>query len=479
MRPLARIKLPTCAVNLTRRSTVVATHPHLPRLQSRQYGVAASVLRVEGFSQRQQLRFLQNQKPWAPAVGVFKREFHATPRNEGGPLIPLLASVLKAAGSLELVRTAGRIALTFVPFVFLHNMKSKMIIKKAHIHGIVVTQEKKDLILKRMKRRTILLHLLLTVPAVLFWGTIVASLERTPLTGRLRLIILSPEEEDEIAAQLAGPGWYNAVMDILSVDGPPKLIPPSDWRYEWVRSTLRQLESTIPILQQETRLTAHWAGSQGLPLPPPADYPLQPRPRASEYLRRFSEGLCERMVPPSPHVVTGPPYSLLVVEKPEASNAFSYGFGPDGGGGVVVYSGFLDEVLACHPPPDGPALSSKPSSSWFSSLFGGSRSPTPHPIPTPEQTTDLAILLAHELSHLILSHHLETLSSGTIVVPGIASIVSDILRTILFPFTMFWGPFVNDAVAQLGKIGGGELSKVGEYCTSMHQEIEADIVSAR
>jgi len=31
----------------------------------------------------------------------------------------------------------------------------------------------------------------------------------------------------------------------------------------------------------------------------------------------------------------------------------------------------------------------------------------------------------------------------------------------------------------LGKAGSGELSKLGEYCTSMKQEIEADVVSAR
>ncbi|KAK6971575.1 hypothetical protein R3P38DRAFT_3242175 [Favolaschia claudopus] len=37
----------------------------------------------------------------------------------------------------------------------------------------------------------------------------------------------------------------------------------------------------------------------------------------------------------------------------------------------------------------------------------------------------------------------------------------------------------NDAVAQLGKVGSGELDKVGEYCTSVKQEIEADVVSAR
>ena len=59
------------------------------------------------------------------------------------------------------------------------------------------------------------------------------------------------------------------------------------------------------------------------------------------------------------------------------------------------------------------------------------------------------------------------------------SIVSDTIRALLFPITMIFGPFVNDAVAQLGKVGSMELSKNAEYCTSTRQEMEADIVSAR
>ncbi|KAF8206405.1 peptidase M48 [Mycena galopus ATCC 62051] len=195
--------------------------------------------------------------------------------------------------------------------------------------------------------------------------------------------------------------------------------------------------------------------------------------------------MCKRHVAPVPHSIPGPPYSLLVVDKPEASNAFSYGFGPDGGGGIVVYSGFLDEILARAPCEydEKPAASPELQSSWLSGLVGGIFNPSPlppsHPVPTPSQTAELAILLSHELAHLVLSHHLETLSSATIIIPGVMSMVSDIIRVVIFPVTMLFGPFVNDAVAQLGKVGSGELEKVGEYCTSVKQEIEADVVSAR
>lgn len=296
------------------------------------------------------------------------------------------------------------------------------------------------------------------------------------------MIILSPEEEDEIAAQLAGPGWYHAIEGILRQDGPPRLVPINDWRYAWVNNTLRKLEATIPVLIREPELCPEWLerSPNSVPKPPPAEYPLRPRPRASEYLRWFCEWICERHVQPVPHAIPGPPYALVVVDKPDATNAFSYGFGPDGGGGIVVYSGFLDDILSAAPPSTTVAPPLEPKT-WWGSFLGIFTSPPPphHPIPSPEQTSELAILLAHELAHLVLSHHLETLSSATVIIPGTLSMAADILRVLIFPVTMLFGPFVNDAVAQLGKLGSGELLEVGEYCTSMKQEIEADVVSAR
>jgi hypothetical protein len=296
--------------------------------------------------------------------------------------------------------------------------------------------------------------------------------------------LLSPEEEDDIATQLAGSGWYRAVGEIISKPSPPKIVPPSDWRYAWVRDTLRTLEAVIPKLGDEKSLAPVWLerGDGDIPLPPPADYPLRPRPRAAEYVRQLMQS---NWSAPS-HVIAGPPYSLIVVDDPDARNAFSYGFGPDGAGGIVVYSGFLDDLLskraAPTETPGGSALQPAGTSLW-SKLFGGLFFTAPPPPaqhhPTSEQTTDLAILLAHELSHLVLSHHLETLSSMTIFVPGVLSLLSDFIRALVFPVTMLLGPFVNDAFADLGKAGSGELSKLGEYCTSTKQEIEADVVSAR
>ncbi|KAH0833342.1 hypothetical protein J3R83DRAFT_12411 [Lanmaoa asiatica] len=399
----------------------------------------------------------------------------------------------QASTTIEVARTAGRIALTLVPLIMFKNRLTRKFIKHHdRLHpDMPVSEERKAILLKRLRSRTVFTHFLLFIPAALLWLGILASAERTPLTGRCvrflhdrssisvanhlcrwRLIVLSPEEEDEIAAQLAGPKWYQAVTDILSNEGPPKLVPAHDWRYQWVQDTLQRLENVIPILQREHELNTHWldVGQDEPPLPPPAEHPLKPRPRATDYMRRFNETLCGRKSTPSAHVISGPPYSLLIADRPDAANAFSYGFGPD------VQSSPRHTSATPH----------LQESSWHSYLFGSLFSAPPtsltapsHPIPTEEQTTELAILLAHEVAHLVLSHHIETLSSGTIIVPAIVSMVSDMARTLLFPVTMLFGPFFNDGIAQLGKVGSGHLAELGEYCTSVKQEIEADIVSAR
>lgn len=389
------------------------------------------------------------------------RQFHSSRPNEGLHFVPLLAGILKVCQSryipsphtdtllfpmqsstaIEILRTTARIALTFAPFLWFKSMRAKRIMKIAHERGDtkLIERMNKYMSVQAVRRRAIIMYSMTFVPLFILFAMIVASLERTPLTGRWRLILLSPEEEDNIASQLAGSGWYQAVADILAQEGtPPHLIPATDWRLHWVRDTLRRLERVIPLLQREHELEAKWleCGPNDIPLPPPAEYPLRPRPRGSEVVRQFAELSCGRRTLPTPHVIPGPPYSLIVVDKPDSSNAFSYGFGPDGGGGIVVFSGFIDDILAKYPP--APSTPPTQEVSWLTFLFGGlpSTPPAPHPIPTEQQTSELAILLAHELSHLILSHHLETLSSGSIIWPGLLSISTDVVRAVLFPITM-------------------------------------------
>ncbi|EIN04902.1 hypothetical protein PUNSTDRAFT_92349 [Punctularia strigosozonata HHB-11173 SS5] len=411
------------------------------------------------------------------------RMFHSTKRNEGLPaLLPVILGALKASTALETARMIGRVALTFAPVILFKNHKSKKVLRYVDNLNNPQLEEKRTTILKRIRKRQILFHALVLTPIVLFWAAIFASLERTPLTGRWRVILLAPEEEDEIANQLAGAGWFSAVGEILSENGAPTIVPPSDWRYVWVNQILRQLEGIIPAITAEGKMPPLWLerGENDVPLPPPAKYPLKPRPRGAEWLRNMCELLSgQKTTHISPHTIQGPPYSLMLVENPDVSNAFSYGFGPDGAGGIVVYTGFLDEIIA---KTSNNADPQPANSSWWSSFLGGFSSVAarpPHPVQTPQQSTDLAILLAHELSHLLLAHHLETLSSATVVVPGLLSMLADVVRVLLFPVTMVFGPFVNDAVAQIGKMGHADLTKLTETCSGVKQEIEADVVSAR
>ncbi|KAG8902742.1 hypothetical protein FRB99_004167 [Tulasnella sp. 403] len=344
---------------------------------------------------------------------------------------------------------------------------------------------------------------LLLIPVSMIGVTLIASSERTPLTGRWRVILLSPAEEEAISSDLQGQKWYDAVRDILSQSsgpGPaPSILPRDDWRWTWVEQTLRRLERAITTLhdvggysQVYEHHVANSRQDQTL-YPPPPKYPLLPRPRATTLLHEMPlrsdldhvkspvdpHGHQTHHVPP--HALLGPPYSLLLVNKDE-SNAFSYGFGPGGAGGVVVYSGFLDDILKSDVPVPPPKAELQ-SNSIFSGIFSSSRSPSPQPEippgPTPEQTSKLATLLAHELSHLILSHHLETLSKGTILFPSIISIMVDTVRSFLYPLTFIVGPFFGDALDRTLRMGFDDLAKAGEACTSMHLEIEADVISAR
>jgi len=313
---------------------------------------------------------------------------------------------------------------------------------------------------------------------------------------RLRIIVISPDEEEGIARDLMGPRWFEAIRNLLnSTIGPPTFIPFNDWRYAWAERILRRLEAVVPLLQEEEIIREAWLarGDDEPPFPPPPDYPLQARPRTTQRLHYFdpagvegeehhSEHDSHHADDSPPHVTLGPPYSLLVADQPGHSNAFSYGFGPHGSGGVVIFSGFFDEILRKSEAVIPSQQTSRPASGGlFSSLrrlFSPPLTRTP-PTPTAEQDAQLAILVAHELAHLLLSHHLETLSQAQYFWPSFVSLLTDLVRAIAFPFTMVAGPFVNDALKQMTEIGSREFSTCVDSCSSHKMEIEADLVSIR
>jgi len=130
-----------------------------------------------------------------PSYVPSNRPFHSSRRVEGLPVVIGLFSALKSSAVLEIIRTTGRVALTFIPVLLVKNHTSRRLLKKIEI----VKKESGDSTLPRpvkefisnqgrliesIRRRTILFHVLVFTPCILFWAAVIASLERTPLTGR-------------------------------------------------------------------------------------------------------------------------------------------------------------------------------------------------------------------------------------------------------------------------------------------------------
>ena len=136
--------------------------------------------------------------------------FHTTPRNQGSPFL-VLAALLKVckisfcfksflflkleflftppppsktSTGFEVARTASRIALTFIPLVWFKNHRVSHVLKDGSIRGVPTTEEDKVRYSKWLRNGKVTLRVLLSIPFVLFSATIIASLERTPLTGR-------------------------------------------------------------------------------------------------------------------------------------------------------------------------------------------------------------------------------------------------------------------------------------------------------
>lgn len=69
--------------------------------------------------------------------------------------------------------------------MFKNRWTKKWIKHHDHLHpGMHVSEERKAVLLKRLRSRTLFIHVLLFIPVTLLWLGILASAERTPLTGR-------------------------------------------------------------------------------------------------------------------------------------------------------------------------------------------------------------------------------------------------------------------------------------------------------
>lgn len=276
---------------------------------------------------------------------------------------------------------------------------------------------------ERLTRARWIIAVIFGLPILLLVGVWASALERTPLTGRWRLILLTPEEEDHISKALSGPNWYKSVVNLLTTPNQPAppVLPLDDWRWQWVTTTLRRLEA---VVVEEADDSVDRPRSDSRYLPPPTGYPVKPRPRVSSMLHSALPGGDKSSG--QEHLELGPPYSLLLMEKGER-NAFSYGFGGKGAGGIVVYTGLLDDILR-----EGVPLP-QVVDSWWSTLFGTASRPRPQP--TERQTLHLASVLAHEMGHLLLSHHLETLSQQQVLWPSVLGLGVDLCRAFIWPLT--------------------------------------------
>ncbi|GAA5833223.1 hypothetical protein JCM9279_001461 [Rhodotorula babjevae] len=485
-----------------------------------------------------------------------------TPLELGLPLLLPLASLLKSTAALNVLSFVTRISLTLLPLSarsrILHALRERYLRDPTSLSASLVGRCALDYHARTLAAPSGFLSrwnalfglpLLVLTPLVLLALVALASLERTPITGRWRVVMLSPAEEADLVRSVLAPPSPSSAADAAAAGVVPEgtsrdwvatlrrvldladegrspttgrrrllggdVLDPRDWRVRWAEAVLRALEQgAAPGLA---------AGDGGAPrrgpsvlAPPPTSFPLEPRAEALGEDTSWSDEfvLAKPAHAHSAHAhsheggrAQAPlrlEYDLLVVDRADA-NAFSFGFGPDAQGApaatgegaaaavrprrgvIVVYTGFLDEILGrtAAPPPSS-------STSTYEHVSPASTASTGDPLrahlapttlPTDAQTRQLAVLLAHELAHLALSHTLESYASSSLLVPHLARLTSDVLRTFLYPVTALLGPFINDALGRSlseGAQGGfGVLAEAVNSCESRKLESEADVVALR
>ena len=250
---------------------------------------------------------------------------------------------------------------------------------------------------------------LISLPFVLSAALWLVSLERTPITGRIRPMRLSPDEEAELVRAVLGSesdavkaggdraaqAWIGILRRVLEQEHAPAgtlfghaFLPQNDWRTQFAEAILRVLETGVPHLGE----TDFVADAGDLRVPPLA-YPLRRRSAASgDEAEAIALGR--------------PSHQILVLDSGD-SNAFAVGFGAttesNGQGVIVVFRGFLDALF-------GEAKTAEQTVPIGLSLFGVFSSLAPAkqprtvvvpPEPTQAQAQSLAVVLAHELSQCV------------------------------------------------------------------------------
>lgn len=417
-----------------------------------------------------------------------------------------LGQLLKSADALGYINILFRIGVSVVP---LASWKRAVYLRRARVAAALAASAGsgagagakigataasaaipsgiKDMLIKLFCRGAIAL------PFVLLAAVLLAALEKTPITGRWRLVLLNEQEERDIVAKVLKVGepasstvvpaapaataavpadrdWLIIMRAVLGEQEAPegtllggRVLPSSDWRVSFVSRTLAKLEAGLPALSSSS--SSSTTSSSSLPkstserIPPALSHPLGKHARSSHLL--FPAAKKSGSTAQQGNAV-------LVIDRPEA-NAFSFGFfgatDAHQPGVVIVFTGAIDEImrstaLACNSPgsnnnpglhPAKPILlgeeeeamqalfaQRREDPSWlkaFMDTFTTSASSTASersgrqqqqqqqqrqaalPSPNKAQEEALAVLLAHELAHLVLSHTIESYASTNLLYP--------------------------------------------------------------
>jgi hypothetical protein len=279
---------------------------------------------IQNFQQRPMSRPLSNHAPplfsskrvYGPMTPrpFHPRLFSSTTFCRGPALLlPPLVTLLKSTYALKYVNLLSRLSLSLVP-VFL----------KRFFLSATVSQS-----LGRM------VWFALLFPALLLAAIAIASMERTPISGRWRVLMLSTEEEDALVTSLVGSSvsnasdhWLEVLRHILGETDAPVgtllggrvLDAAIDWRVGWAQITLAALEASLGKLV----LTDADVSLDG----------LRPPPLVHSFVPRCTEQRA------SSSALSATRYPLLVVDRPE-KNAFSFGFAPQTGSTVTSDPGVV------------------------------------------------------------------------------------------------------------------------------------------
>jgi hypothetical protein len=311
--------------------------------------------------------------------------------------------------------------------------------------------------------------------------------------------------------------WLGIMRAVLNEeDAPPGTLlggavldSKTDWRAQLAENILARLEDGVPAL----RATSHGGDTSLHDIsfsdlsPPSLRYPLGTAARTSRLGQRNA---------------------VLVVDRPE-SNAFSFGFYGSVDrrepGVIIVFAGAIEEIVNAErrDQPMGPQkpyhplyeaqqqldISNEPS--WLKNFFASLVPHTPASQSAAKQQIGhvtkqheeaLAVLLSHELAHLVLSHTIESYANTALLWPQLEKLgwdsklpftryiavpmlmdIHSVLRVFIYPITALLGPFVQDAVSATVKAGyeesSGLLPSLTSSCDSRKMETEADIVALR